>query len=184
MNNRKFELADMLKNTDWEYAKNNYELVEMKTCKIQVDGLHRSYEIAFYKLPDNSIEPYIMKRFFPQKIVINHQKNNMENCIEGVKNAFNKLKIYSTTSERGDAYLNQLNYTVERLKKTAKFKNNKWSDFEIAHTIKECEDEVFPEFSNLYEHSLSKWVNETLKSDENCSEGISADGNSSLEQGN
>ena len=86
---------------------------------------------------------------------------------ESVVRAFSNLKKYSTTSERGDDYLKQLNYAVIKFKEVAQNKKNNLSDLEVALKLREYEMDTFSEFSETYTHALSSWIEDVIKEVEN-----------------
>lgn len=171
MEPKQYEIKDVINNTDWNYARENYQFVGKETCKIFVNGRFQYYEVDLYKLPNDEIKPYIVKKVAKKQIDLDSMRHGVARSIQSVKNAFSNLKE-STTAENRDKYLRQLNHLVVALKKEAKNKTNLWTDLEVALELKKCEMEMFPEFSEMYTHSLTAWMNEIIDETESCDEEI------------
>ncbi len=142
-----------------------------ETVKAKLNGKETTISYDIYRKPNGETARKNIKLHSDnQKIFC--QMKNLEARIQAVKIALSKLKEFSTTSERGDDYLRQLNYAVVKFREEAQKKKNNWSDLEVALTLKECENEIFSEFSETYTHELSAWIEDVFYNNELCGGGI------------
>ncbi len=171
-------------NTDWKYAQENYELIGKEIKRIIINYTYQYFEVANYRLPDDSIKQYIIKQIPKPNLKLTPMSKDLNRREERIKIALEQIKLTPEASEKA-RFLSQLNYAVENYKKDAQNKKNMMSDLDVALKLKGFENEAFPEFSKQYEHSLSKWMDDTINQNENSGVGeISTNETSSLEQEN